>query len=56
MRLSKALEEKILDIRLRDKHLSEGKITKEQINDYLSKLEDSANNSQSTDDEGEGDE
>ncbi len=40
MRLARALEEKLLDTRLRDKLLSEGKVTKDQLNTYLDKLGD----------------
>lgn len=44
MRLSQALEDKKLDLRLRDKLLHEGKLTKADIEQYLKKLpDDSAN-------------
>lgn len=43
MKLSDALEEKQLDVRLRDKLLEQGKLTKKQVEDYLNKLEDNAN-------------
>ena len=46
MRLSRALEEKILDVRLRDKLVSEGKINKANVADYLKSLQDDQNNFQ----------
>ncbi len=49
MRLSRALEEKLMDVRLRDKLIAEGKITREQVNEYLQKLEDSAKTATFTD-------
>lgn len=42
MKLSDALEEKQLDVRLRDKLLEQGKLTKKQVEDYYKSLEDSA--------------
>ncbi len=45
MRLARALEEKLLDTRLRDKLLSDGKITKEQLDKYLDTLNDDETNS-----------
>jgi len=48
MRLSKALEEKLLDVRLRDKLLTEGKVTKKQLEDYLKNLQDDHKNSTHT--------
>lgn len=44
MRLSRALKEKIMDVRLRDKLIAEGKVTKAQADEYLSSLEDQAEN------------
>ena len=44
MRLSSALEDKLLDIRLRDKFLAEGKITKELLQEYLNTLVDEGDN------------
>lgn len=44
MRLSNALSEKLMDVRLRDKLLTEGKITNNQVNDYLNKLSDDKSN------------
>lgn len=47
MKLSDALEEKLLDVRLRDKLLEQGKISKKQVDEYLKSLEDSTSKSQS---------
>ena len=44
MLLSKALQEKTMDIRLQDKLLAEGKLTKEQIKKYLGALPDDTKN------------
>lgn len=41
MKLAKALEEKTMDVRLVDRLLAEGKITKAQVDEYLTKIEDS---------------
>ncbi len=38
MRLSRALEEKNLDLRLRDKLTSEGKLTDEKLKRYIDSL------------------
>ena len=51
MRLSRALEEKLLDLRLRDKLLAEGKITKAQVEEYLNKLDDDMENTLSTEEQ-----
>lgn len=40
MKLRLALEEKLLDARVRDRLLAEGKITKEEIKKYLDSLPD----------------
>lgn len=40
MKLAKALDEKIMDIRLRDKLMAEGKLTKAQVDEYLNKVTD----------------
>lgn len=53
MRLSKALEEKLLDKRLRDKLLAEGKVTQNQVDEYLSTLSDDGQNATFTDRSGE---
>lgn len=42
MKLKLALEEKLYDVRLRDKLLSENKVTKTQIEKYLKTLEDNS--------------
>ncbi len=44
MKLRLALEEKLLDARLRDRLLAEGKITKEEVKKYLDSLPDEAKN------------
>jgi len=44
MRLAKALREKLNDVRLRDKFLGEGKLSKDQIDKYLQGLPDDENN------------
>lgn len=41
MKLAKALNEKTMDVRLVDRLLAEGKITKAQVDEYLAKIEDS---------------
>lgn len=53
MRLSRALTEKLMDVRLRDKLLAEGKITKEEVKKYLDSMNDEAKNSTYTDETGE---
>jgi hypothetical protein len=40
MRLSRALKEKMMDVRVRDKFLNEGKITRAQVTEFLSTLPD----------------
>jgi|LauGreDrversion2_5_1035112.scaffolds.fasta_scaffold575557_2 hypothetical protein len=45
MKLRQALEEKLLDVRLRDRLLAEGKITKEEIAKMLKGLGDDADKS-----------
>lgn len=45
MRLAKALKEKMLDVRLRDKLIHEGKFTREEIQKQLEALPDDAKNS-----------
>ncbi len=55
MRLSKALKEKLNDVRLRDKLLAEGKITKAQVDEYLKALADDSDKAEWTD-TGESDE
>lgn len=53
MRLSRALQEKIMDVRLRDKLIAEGKITKEEVKKYLDSLNDDSKNASFTEDESE---
>ena len=51
MRLSRALQEKIMDVRLRDKLVGEGKLTKEEVKKYLDSLNDETKNATWTDSE-----
>jgi polyhydroxyalkanoate synthesis regulator phasin len=44
MKLRLALEEKLLDVRVRDRLIAEGKITKEEVKKYLDSLTDEAKN------------
>ncbi len=44
MKLRLALEEKLLDVRLRDRLLAEGKITKEEIEKFLNSIPDDQSN------------
>lgn len=44
MKLRLALEEKLLDVRVRDRLLAEGKITKEEIKKFLENLPDEGKN------------
>jgi len=44
MRLSKALNDKLLDVRLRDKLIAEGKITQSQVDEYFKSLQDESSN------------
>ena len=44
MRLSRALDEKLMDVRLRDKLVGEGKLSKEQVEKYLASLSDEQKN------------
>lgn len=53
MRLSRALAEKLMDVRLRDKLIAEGKITKEEVKKFLDSMNDDAKNSTYTDAEEE---
>lgn len=44
MKLRIALDEKLMDVRVRDRLLAEGKVTKKEIDDFLASLpDDSAN-------------
>lgn len=42
MKLRLALEEKLMDVRVRDRLLAEGKITKEDVKKFLDNLGDDA--------------
>lgn len=44
MRLSRALQEKLMDVRLRDKLVAEGKITKEEVKKFLDGMPDETKN------------
>lgn len=50
MRLSRALEEKVMDVRLRDKLVAEGKLTKDQVEKYLAGIADETKNAIYTED------
>ncbi len=49
MQLSRALQDKLLDIRLRDKLVAEGKLTKAQVDEFLKSLGDDDSNMTLTD-------
>jgi polyhydroxyalkanoate synthesis regulator phasin len=53
MRLSRALQEKLMDVRLRDKLLAEGKLTKEEVKKFLDTMGDETKNATYTNDESE---
>lgn len=44
MKLRLALEEKLMDVRVRDRLLAEGKITKEEVKKYLDSMADEGKN------------
>jgi hypothetical protein len=44
MKLRLALEEKLMDVRVRDRLLAEGKISKEDVKKYLDTLSDETKN------------
>ena len=46
MSLSEGLKEKVLDVRLREKLLREGKLTKSELDSYLNSLPDDEGNSE----------
>jgi polyhydroxyalkanoate synthesis regulator phasin len=48
MRLSRALQEKLMDVRLRDKLLAEGKLTKEEVKKFLDTMPDETKNASYT--------
>jgi polyhydroxyalkanoate synthesis regulator phasin len=43
MRIAQALKEKLMDVRLRDKLIAEGKVTKEEAEKYMADLPDETN-------------
>jgi len=51
MKLSDALEEKQLDVRLRDKLVEQGKLTPKQVEEYINKIEDSSKTATYTDEQ-----
>ncbi|MCT4641434.1 MAG: hypothetical protein N4A33_03995 [Bacteriovoracaceae bacterium] len=51
MELRIAMDEKMMDVRLRDRLLAEGKITKSQVDEYLKNLDDQTGNFESVKDE-----
>ena len=53
MSLSDALKDKQLDVRLRDKLTSEGKLSKDEVANYLGQLDDETSNLTYTDQEEE---
>lgn len=50
MKLKMALDEKLLDLRLRDRLIAEGKLTKAELDKYLASLNDDSANSENVDD------
>tara|TARA_B100001971_G_scaffold215192_1_gene259811 strand:- start:64472 stop:64657 length:186 start_codon:yes stop_codon:yes gene_type:complete len=44
MKLKLALDEKMMDIRLRDRLLADGKITKAEVDSYINGLQEEVNN------------
>ena len=44
MRLRLALDEKMMDVRVRDRLLADGKITQKEVQDYLAALGDDESN------------
>lgn len=48
MRLSRALNDKKLDLRLRDKLVHEGKMTHKEVDEYLNSLPDDGANATTT--------
>lgn len=44
MRLCDALDQKQMDVRLRDNHMVEGKLTEKDVKEYLSSLKDDSEN------------
>ena len=48
MKLKKALDEKLHDQRLRDRFIAEGKVTKQELEKFLTSLPDDSANSTDT--------
>lgn len=44
MKLRMALDDKLMDVRLRDRLVSEGKVTKSQVDEYIASLGDEEGN------------
>lgn len=53
MRLSRALQEKLMDVRLRDKLVAEGKLTKEEVKKFLDTMADETKNATFTEENSE---
>lgn len=51
MRLGRALTEKLMDVRLRDKLLAEDKLSKEEVKKFLDSIPDEAKNASYTDEQ-----
>lgn len=51
MKLKMALDEKVLDLRLRDRLVAEGKLPKADLDKYLASLTDDSANSENVNDE-----
>lgn len=49
MLLKTALEQKVMDVRLLDKHLADGKISRKEYEDYMNALADDSDNLASVD-------
>jgi polyhydroxyalkanoate synthesis regulator phasin len=56
MRLSRALNEKMMDVRLRDKLVAEGKVTKEEVKKFIDSLQDESKNATYTNEDSSDDE
>ncbi len=48
MRLAKALREKVMDLRLRDKLIADGKVTKAEVDEFLASIADDESNATDT--------
>lgn len=55
MRLARALQEKLMDVRLRDKLIAEGKVTKEEVKKYLESMPDDSKNATYTEENSNSD-